>query len=145
MSTPTKKDVEAAIYRHAAKYTGEEAVDIAKKIRGACCIKHMDPEHYRLVIARLDAERAPGLGVEQEHPLRLMTFVGADDNDMVMALPRGMEVNVALRTFYWKEVKSFTEMSERMTAIGHRLLDFYVLKDRSSDRAEQADRVGWSA
>ena len=58
MSTPTKKDVEAAIYRHAAKYPGEEAVDITKKIRGACCIKYMDPEHYRLVIACLDAEAA---------------------------------------------------------------------------------------
>ena len=58
-----------------------------------------------------------------------MTFVGADDRDIVMALPRGMEVNVALRAFYWKEVESFTEMSERMSAIGHQLREFYVLRD----------------
>ena len=100
MSTPTKDD-EAAIYRHAAKFTEQSAVDIAKAISGACCLKHMEPEHYRLVIACLDAERPPGLGVDQAQPVRLMTFVGADDSDMVMALPRGMEVNVALRAFYW--------------------------------------------
>ena len=80
----------------------------------ACCLKHMLPEHYRLVIACLDAERPPALGVDQAQPVRLMTFVGADDRDMVMALPRGLKVNVALRAFYRREVESFTEMSARM-------------------------------
>jgi hypothetical protein len=81
------------------------------------------------VVACLDAERPPGLGVDQAQPVPLMTFVSADDRDMVMALPRDMRVNTALRAFYWKEVKSFTEMTECMTKIGHRLLEFYVLKD----------------
>ena len=81
MSTPTKDD-EAAIYRHAAKFTEQSALDIAKGISGACCLKHMSPEHYRLVIACLDAERPPGLGVDQAQPVRLMTFVGADDRDI---------------------------------------------------------------